>query len=178
MKCETMVRKRQIFPLPGWLKRETYFLKPSFQYKRTVLIRLKGVAVWKLNTSIRSKSIEATSRRWHSLRTTSQLCRWLKRSCVHNGNAEGTSQGGTLPGNDSDRKRNKEGTKKGGRKGARRARRDDAIHSRDEGGGIHMSLVIPSSLSQSLVSPALDVPVTVSATCYPLQMRQPGTHPW
>lgn len=82
------------------------------------------------------------------------------------------------PGNDS-KKRNKEreGIKRPGEEGnsLSRVRRDDVIHSRDEGGGIHVSPVIPSSLSQSLVSPALGVPtVTVPATCYPLQL---GTHP-
>lgn len=104
------------------------------------------------------KSIGATSRRRHSPQT-SQLCRCLKRSCIHNGTLKGHRRV-EPPDNDSDKKRNKEqeGLKREGKKGARRARRDDAIHSRDEGGGIHVSLVIPSSLSQSLVSPALDVP--------------------
>lgn len=72
--------------------------------------------------------------------------------------AEGTSKGGTvaramIP---TKKKEEREGIERneGGRR-TRRARHDDAIHSRDEGGGIHVSPVIPSSLSQSLVSPAL-----------------------
>lgn len=90
---------------------------------------------------------------------------------------EGTSKGGTA-GQRFQQKKKSERDKERWGDGGRGARRDDAIHSRDEGGGIHVSPVSPSSLSRSLVSPALGVStVTVSATCYPLQMRQPRTHP-
>lgn len=59
--------------------------------------------------------------------------------------AEGTSKGGTS-GNDFDKKKVSEKTR-GEKRERERTRRDDAIHSRDEGGRIHVSLILVPSLS-------------------------------
>lgn len=121
--------------------------------------------------------------RWNSS-CKSQLCR-LKRSCVHNGTPKGhrrVEHRAMTSMKKKKRKKKREGREKG--KGADDCRtwRDDVIHSRDEGGRIHVSPILVSSLSftESLVSPSPGAHILpYNDFCYLLPFSrcdQPRTH--
>lgn len=153
----------------------SYQIDLKDQFKTWLLLRIASIecSIDCRIIKIKCRLLEidkSNDERWNSS-CKSQLCR-LKRSCVYN--AEATSKGGTS-GNDFEKKSKKKNARGKKGKGAddRRTWCDDVIHSRDEGGRIHMCLLYPRLFPLFyrvwfLLPLALTYyHTTISATCYP-----------